>query len=80
MESIEKFKSFLAGIGVENCPHNGGLECFDVNQAKLITDYFTDRYMLLKNVYRMIIISYVKKIQLDRVMLFVVNWGGVAAC
>ena len=46
VESIEKFKSFLAGIGVENCSHNGGLECFDVNQAKLITDYFTDRYML----------------------------------
>lgn len=42
VENIEKFKSFLAGIGVENCPHNGGLECFDVNQAKLITDYFTD--------------------------------------
>ena len=46
VESIEKFKSFLAGIGVENCTHNGGLECFGVDQAKLITDYFTDRYML----------------------------------
>ncbi|XP_078357529.1 ciliary-associated calcium-binding coiled-coil protein 1-like isoform X1 [Oculina patagonica] len=42
VDSIEKFKSLLAGIGVENCSHNGGLECFDVNQAKLITDYFTD--------------------------------------
>lgn len=50
VDSIEKFKSYLAGIGVENCPHNGGLECFDVNQAKLITDYFTDRYMIQKNV------------------------------
>nr|XP_058958332.1 ciliary-associated calcium-binding coiled-coil protein 1-like isoform X2 [Pocillopora verrucosa] len=42
VDSIQKFKSLLAGIGVENCPLNGGLECFDVNQAKLITDYFTD--------------------------------------
>ena len=43
VESIQKFKSLLAGIGVENCSQNGGLECFDVTQAKLITDYFTDR-------------------------------------
>lgn len=43
IESIQKFKTLLAGIGVENCPQNGGLECFDVNQAKVITDYFTDR-------------------------------------
>ncbi|CAH3015454.1 unnamed protein product [Porites evermanni] len=42
IESIQKFKTLLAGIGVENCPQNGGLECFDVNQAKVITDYFTD--------------------------------------
>ncbi|XP_058958331.2 ciliary-associated calcium-binding coiled-coil protein 1 isoform X1 [Pocillopora verrucosa] len=42
VDSIQNFKSLLAGIGVENCPLNGGLECFDVNQAKLITDYFTD--------------------------------------
>ncbi|KAJ7385509.1 hypothetical protein OS493_015080 [Desmophyllum pertusum] len=42
VDSIQRFKSLLAGIGVENCSHNGGLECFDVNQAKLITDYFTD--------------------------------------
>ncbi|XP_022807450.1 uncharacterized protein C10orf107 homolog isoform X3 [Stylophora pistillata] len=42
VDSIQKFKSLLAGIGVENCALNGGLECFDVNQAKLITDYFTD--------------------------------------
>ncbi|PFX17808.1 Uncharacterized protein C10orf107-like [Stylophora pistillata] len=42
VDSIQKFKSLLAGIGVENCALNGGLECFDVNLAKLITDYFTD--------------------------------------
>jgi len=42
VDSIEKFKSLLAGVGVENCSQNGGLECFDVNQAKLITDYFTN--------------------------------------
>ena len=51
VDSIQKFKSLLAGIGVENCPLNGGLECFDVNQAKLLTDYFTDRYIsLLKKI------------------------------
>lgn len=42
VNNIQKFKSLLAGIEVENCSQNGGLECFDVNQAKLITNYFTD--------------------------------------
>jgi len=43
VNNIQKFRLLLAGIGVENCSQNGGLECFDVNQAKLITDYFIDR-------------------------------------
>lgn len=41
-ENLKEFKKLLAGIGVENCSLNGGLECFNVNQAKMITDYFTD--------------------------------------
>jgi len=45
VENFKEFKRLLAGIGVENCSLNGGLECFDVNQAKTITDYFTDGYV-----------------------------------
>ncbi|KAK2558549.1 Ciliary-associated calcium-binding coiled-coil protein 1 [Acropora cervicornis] len=44
VNNIQKFRLLLAGIGVENCSQNGGLECFDVNQAKLITDYFIDSF------------------------------------
>ncbi|XP_001628945.2 ciliary-associated calcium-binding coiled-coil protein 1 [Nematostella vectensis] len=42
VESLKEFRNLLVGIGVENCPKTGGLECFDVSQAKLITDYFTE--------------------------------------
>lgn len=44
VNNIQKFRLLLAGIGVENCSQNGGLECFDVNQAKLITDYFIESF------------------------------------
>ncbi|XP_074614391.1 ciliary-associated calcium-binding coiled-coil protein 1-like isoform X2 [Acropora palmata] len=44
VNNIQKFRLLLAGIGVENCSQNGGLECFDVNQAKVITDYFIDSF------------------------------------
>ncbi|XP_031564152.1 ciliary-associated calcium-binding coiled-coil protein 1-like isoform X2 [Actinia tenebrosa] len=41
-ESLVEFKRLLVGIGMENCPKSGGLECFDISQAKVITNYFTD--------------------------------------
>ena len=41
-ENFNAFKKLLSGIGVDNCSLSGGLECFNVNQAKMITDYFTD--------------------------------------
>ena len=47
-ENLKAFKGLLAGIGVEHCSLSGGLECFDVNQAKIITDYLTDGYVSVK--------------------------------
>ncbi|KAK3739821.1 hypothetical protein QZH41_009067 [Actinostola sp. cb2023] len=50
-ENLKAFKGLLAGIGVEHCSLSGGLECFDVNQAKIITDYLTDGLFQHYNLY-----------------------------
>ena len=42
MENLSFLKKLFAGIGMENCELSGGLECFDIKQAKLISDYMND--------------------------------------
>ena len=42
VENLSFLKKLFAGIGMENCELSGGLECFDIKQAKLISDYMND--------------------------------------
>lgn len=39
LENLKEFKKMLVGIGQENCETSGGLECFNIKQAKDISDY-----------------------------------------
>lgn len=40
VDNIQEFKRLFAGIDVDKSEASGGLECFDMAQAKAITDYF----------------------------------------
>lgn len=40
VDNLQEFKRLFAGIDVEKAEASGGLECFDVSQAKAVTDYF----------------------------------------
>ncbi|XP_077869657.1 ciliary-associated calcium-binding coiled-coil protein 1-like [Saccoglossus kowalevskii] len=39
VDNLKEFKKMLPGIGNENSDISGGLDFFDINQAKTITDY-----------------------------------------
>jgi len=39
VDNLKEFKKMLVGIGQETPEISGGLDCFDISQAKLITDY-----------------------------------------
>ena len=43
IDNLKEYKKMLVGIGHESPETSGGLDCFDVNQAKLITDYVAAR-------------------------------------
>lgn len=40
VDNIQEFKRLFAGIDVDKAEASGGLECFDMAQAKSVTDYF----------------------------------------
>ena len=48
VENLSFFKKLFAGVGLENCEQSGGLECFDVKQAKLISDYMHETCVLIQ--------------------------------
>ncbi|XP_070540003.1 ciliary-associated calcium-binding coiled-coil protein 1-like isoform X2 [Ptychodera flava] len=39
VDNLKEFKKMVAGVGNENCEFTGGLDFFDINQAKTVTDY-----------------------------------------
>ena len=43
VDNLSEMKKSLMGVGVDHCEGSGGLECFEVNQAKLITQYMHTR-------------------------------------
>ena len=51
VDNLKEFKKMLVGIGQETPEISGGLDCFDISQAKLITDYMASRYVSPKNIY-----------------------------
>ncbi len=38
-DNLSEFKKLLAGVGTEDNEVNGGLDFFDIKQAKLVTDF-----------------------------------------
>ena len=43
VENLKELKRMMTGVGQEGSEHSGGLECFSVQQVKLITDYIHRR-------------------------------------
>ncbi len=47
VENLKEYKKMLVGIGMDHAETSGGLDCFDINQAKAITDYLYIRSVVL---------------------------------
>ena len=43
VDNLKELKKMMTGVGQEGPEHSGGLECFSVEQVKLITDYIHRR-------------------------------------
>ena len=41
--NLNAFKALFSGVGFESCEEKKGLEVFDIEQAKIIVDYVTER-------------------------------------